>query len=58
MSTEPQDSKERAPVYPTPGSEIPDQPGYVVAECRHRVAGSEWRAGFRTCERCPSGDQQ
>jgi hypothetical protein len=42
-----------APRYPNPGSEIPGQPGYVVGTCRHRVAGSEWRAGFRTCERCP-----
>lgn len=40
------------PVYPEPGSAIPDQPGFVVGECRHRVARSEWRAGFRTCERC------
>ncbi len=29
-------------------------PGYVVGECGHRVAQSEWDAGFRTCERCPS----
>lgn len=43
------------PVYPAPGSVIPEQPGYVVGECRHRVAASEWRAGFRTCERCPGG---
>jgi hypothetical protein len=41
------------PVYPAPGSAIPGQPGFVVGECEHRVAGSEWRAGFRTCERCP-----
>lgn len=40
--------------YPNPGSEIPGQPGYVVGRCGHRVAGSEWRAGFRTCERCPA----
>jgi hypothetical protein len=40
------------PVYPAPGSTIPDQPGFVVGECTHRVAGSEWRAGFTTCERC------
>jgi hypothetical protein len=40
-----------APVY-APGAEIPGQPGYVVGTCGHRVAGSEWRAGFRTCERC------
>jgi hypothetical protein len=46
------------PVYLEVGSEIPDQPGYVVGSCGHRVAVSEWRAGFRTCERCPSGDPQ
>lgn len=40
--------------YPNPGSEIPGQPGYVVGVCGHRVAGSEWQAGFRTCERCPA----
>jgi hypothetical protein len=40
------------PPYPEPGSEIPDQPGYVVGTCQHRVAASEWRAGCRTCERC------
>jgi hypothetical protein len=40
--------------YPVPGSAIPDKPGYVVGECGHRVAGQEWRNGFRTCERCPS----
>jgi len=26
--------------------------GFVVGTCGHRVAGSEWRAGMRTCERC------
>jgi hypothetical protein len=41
------------PTYPAPGSAIPDMPGYVVGECLHRVAASEWRAGFRQCERCP-----
>lgn len=40
--------------YPVPGSEIPDQPAYVVGNCGHRVARSEWRAGWRTCERCPN----
>lgn len=39
---------------PAPGSPIPDQFGFVVGECEHRVAASEWRAGFRTCERCPN----
>lgn len=42
------------PAYPAPGSEIPDLPGCVVGECGHHVAGSEWRAGLRTCERCPA----
>ncbi|MFC9973628.1 hypothetical protein ACFVH6_22305 [Spirillospora sp. NPDC127200] len=42
------------PVFPEPGSVIPDQPGFRVGECGHRVAGSEWRAGYRTCERCPA----
>lgn len=27
-------------------------PGYVAGECGHRVAQSEWKAGFRRCERC------
>lgn len=51
-----------ASTYPAPGSEIPDQPGYVVGTCGHRLAASEWRAGFRTCERCghdcPKGIEQ
>lgn len=42
------------PVYPAPGSAIPSMPGYVVATCDHRIAAMEWRAGFRTCERCPA----
>ena len=29
------------------------RPGYVAGACGHAVAESEWRAGFRTCERCP-----
>ncbi|WP_242892647.1 hypothetical protein [Actinomadura litoris] len=41
-------------IYPAVGSDIPGQPGYVVGECGHRVAASEWRSGFRTCERCGS----
>lgn len=40
--------------YPQVGSIIPDQPGYVVGACRHRIARSEWLAGMRTCERCPA----
>lgn len=31
--------------------------GFVVGECGHRVAGSEWRAGFRVCERCQSPEK-
>lgn len=44
------------PAYPEPGSAIPEQPGYVVGHCGHRVAGSEWRVGFRVCERCPAAE--
>lgn len=32
---------------------IGHRPGYVAGECGHAVALSEWRAGFRVCERCP-----
>lgn len=46
-----------------PGNDIavpfvnPDLPaelaaGFVVGRCGHRVARSEWMAGFRVCERC------
>lgn len=56
---EPATSHSQVIEYPEPGSEIPPennggQAGYVVGECGHRVARQEWRAGFRTCERCPS----
>jgi hypothetical protein len=45
------------PEYPAVGSAIPPesnggQSGYRVGECGHRVAGSEWQAGFRRCEHC------
>lgn len=45
------------PGYPDIGSLIPPdrnggQAGYIVAACTHRVAGSEWDAGFANCERC------
>lgn len=33
---------------PFPGSEE----GYVTGLCAHRVARSEWAAGFRCCEHC------
>lgn len=47
------DAEAAQSAYPAPGSEIPGQPGYVVGVCTHRIAASEWRSGFRTCERCP-----
>lgn len=28
------------------------RPGFVAGECGHAVAGSEWLAGMKTCERC------
>lgn len=48
---------EGGPAYPAHGAIIPPeqnfgQKGYVVGTCGHRVAGSEWMAGFRNCERC------
>jgi hypothetical protein len=36
----------------TVGHPFPRRPGYVTGECLHAVAGSEWHAGFRKCERC------
>lgn len=36
----------------TAGRPFPGRAGYVTGECGHAVAGSEWRAGFRSCERC------
>ena len=40
----------------TPGDPFHDGknlvPGYVAGTCGHRVAQSEWKAGFKTCERC------
>jgi hypothetical protein len=38
-----------------PGPPSGPMPGYVAGRCGHRVAESEWRAGCRTCERCPDG---
>lgn len=51
------DRDEAAPEYPAVGSAIPPEnnggmTGYIVGECGHRVAGSEWKAGFRRCEHC------
>lgn len=34
------------------GEPFPGRPGYFTGFCGHAVAGSEWRAGFRTCEHC------
>ena len=48
------EQRDAEPVYPAVGSTIPDQPGFVVGTCGHRVARQEWRAGFRRCERCPA----
>jgi len=36
--------------------DLPEGLSGVVGYCGHRVAESEWRAGFRTCERCPASD--
>lgn len=46
-----------ADLHLQPGNPIPPEltggmEGFVVGNCGHRVAGSEWRAGFRNCERC------
>lgn len=47
------------PAYEWPEGSTPfdpgtgPMPGYVAGGCGHRVAVSEWRAGFRRCERCP-----
>lgn len=52
-------STDPAVTYATPGEpfEHPDLPaelleGFVVGTCGHRVAGSEFRAGLTSCERC------
>lgn len=37
-----------------PGTPFPGRPGYVTGTCGHAVALSEWRCGFRNCERCGS----
>lgn len=34
------------------GEPFPGREGFVTGLCGHAVAGSEWRAGFRTCEHC------
>jgi hypothetical protein len=40
----------------TAGHPFPGRPGYVTGNCGHAVAGSEWAAGFRNCERCGETD--
>lgn len=35
------------------GLPFPGRPDYLTGRCGHAVAGSEWKAGYRTCERCP-----
>lgn len=35
---------------PFPGREA----GHVAGHCGHAVARSEWKAGYRECERCPA----
>jgi hypothetical protein len=34
------------------GTPFPGRHGYVTGTCGHAVAGSEWNAGYRKCERC------
>jgi hypothetical protein len=41
------------PGDPVPPERTGGMAGFVVAVCGHRIAASEWRAGFRNCERCP-----
>ncbi len=49
--------KPRWPGYGQPFvSDYGPMPGYVAGYCGHRVAESEWRAGFRVCERCNEND--
>jgi hypothetical protein len=52
MSTEPTATRHPDAGQPFDPGTGP-MPGYVVGYCGHRVAVSEWQAGFRTCERCP-----
>lgn len=44
---------ERAEEVPFVSGDI-SRPGMVAGWCGHAVALSEWRAGFRNCERCGS----
>lgn len=46
------EEKTLQPGDPIPVERTGGMEGFVVGECGHRVAGSEWRAGFRNCERC------
>jgi hypothetical protein len=50
------------PVLVFPGTEITEiyrrfMSGRVPAECGHYIAQSEARAGFTSCERCPSAGE-
>ena len=47
-------TNELKPGDPIPPEQTGGMAGFVVGECGHRLAGSEWRAGFRNCERCGS----
>ena len=40
------------PGDPIPAERTGGMTGFRVGECGHRVAESEWVAGFRNCERC------
>jgi hypothetical protein len=39
------------------GHPFPGRPGYLTGRCGHAIAGSEWVAGFRNCERCCEGGE-
>lgn len=49
-ATPPDTAPAPVPFDPGSGPEL----GYFAGLCGHRVATSEWRAGFRVCERCPA----
>lgn len=36
----------------TAGHPFPGRPGYITGLDGHAVAGSEWKVGYRICERC------
>jgi helix-turn-helix protein len=45
-------SKPLSPGDPIPPERTGGMTGFVVGVCGHRLAGSEWAAGFRNCVRC------